>query len=333
MLSGSNGVSKIYTVKGKDGSTATVHSQGAHVTSWKTNKGKERLFLSPSCIYKDGVALRGGVPIIFPQFSDYGNSKKTHGVARNNQWTLSSVNSDGGATFKFELREERYREEQGSSSSSIDGTGVTPCFPGINIDLYFEVCVSNEELQLRAHMVNVEKCNEKKTIVPSSIQPVQFAFHTYFAVSDIENIEISGFEQHPYSDNLKNRQMIHPPKNKNIITTSQNDDNEYKELTKINQEIDRVYYNLVKPIVIVDKGLQQKLTITGVNLPDVVVWNPWEERGSKLIDLPQPDGYKHYICVEHATINPGIPMPSIPGNDGPMYSVAQIIRAETVSKL
>ena len=37
-------------------------------------------------------------------------------------------------------------------------------------------------------------------------------------------------------------------------------------------------------------------------MPDVVVWNPGEKLSAAIADLPD-DGFRHYVCVEAASIN------------------------------
>ena len=64
---------------------ATVLPYGAHVTSWITADGDERLYLSGRTAYRAGAAIRGGVPVIFPQFSDVGPLPR-HGFARTRAW-------------------------------------------------------------------------------------------------------------------------------------------------------------------------------------------------------------------------------------------------------
>ncbi len=73
-----------------DGATAHVHVNGAHVTSWCPADGSERLFLSSASEFGPGQAIRGGVPVIFPQFSDYGPFQR-HGFARNLLWTVKEL--------------------------------------------------------------------------------------------------------------------------------------------------------------------------------------------------------------------------------------------------
>lgn len=72
------------------GGQAFVAAQGAQVLSWRAADGIERLYLSPSTggLTRDGrkaAAIRGGVPVCFPQFSDRGTMVK-HGFVRNLPW-------------------------------------------------------------------------------------------------------------------------------------------------------------------------------------------------------------------------------------------------------
>ena len=50
------------------GDSVLVTSQGAQVLSW-ISQGRERLFLSPASHW-DGRAIRGGVPVCWPQFNE-----------------------------------------------------------------------------------------------------------------------------------------------------------------------------------------------------------------------------------------------------------------------
>lgn len=88
-----------------DGACAEVYAHGAHVTSWRPAGGDERLFLSATSEFRDGVAIRGGVPVIFPQFAGRGPLPK-HGFARTTPWTVAGVRHDAGeATATLHLRD------------------------------------------------------------------------------------------------------------------------------------------------------------------------------------------------------------------------------------
>ena len=66
------------------GDTVLVAVQGAHVLSWVSG-GRERLFLSPANRWDGRTAIRGGIPVCFPQFNARGSLPR-HGFARNLPW-------------------------------------------------------------------------------------------------------------------------------------------------------------------------------------------------------------------------------------------------------
>src|SRR5512143_1332013 len=98
LIPGVNGLPKVI-LTGSGGSRAEVYLHGAHVTSWIPAGNDERLYLSGASEFRDGAAIRGGVPIVFPQFSSWGLLPK-HGFARNQAWELISV-GDGSARFQL----------------------------------------------------------------------------------------------------------------------------------------------------------------------------------------------------------------------------------------
>jgi len=71
-----------------EGAEATISLFGAHLMSWKTADGKERLFLSQRSALDGSAAIRGGVPVIFPQFATRGEGLR-HGFARTSTWRVA----------------------------------------------------------------------------------------------------------------------------------------------------------------------------------------------------------------------------------------------------
>jgi hypothetical protein len=51
------------------------------VLSWVTPDGRERLFLSDKAVFDGSVAIRGGIPVCWPQFAGLGELPK-HGFVR-----------------------------------------------------------------------------------------------------------------------------------------------------------------------------------------------------------------------------------------------------------
>ncbi|NUN92636.1 MAG: BatD family protein [Verrucomicrobiae bacterium] len=71
-----------------DGAVALISLFGAQLLSWTPAGGEDRLYLSPKAVFDGQTAIRGGVPLCFPQFAGEGPLPK-HGFARNKQWAVS----------------------------------------------------------------------------------------------------------------------------------------------------------------------------------------------------------------------------------------------------
>lgn len=87
-----------------DGASARVYHDGAHVASWMPAGGTEQLFVSANARYGAGQAMRGGVPICWPQFGPFG-ALPQHGFARVSRWTLRDTavgDAHADATFVLE---------------------------------------------------------------------------------------------------------------------------------------------------------------------------------------------------------------------------------------
>jgi glucose-6-phosphate 1-epimerase len=91
------------SLTGPDGATLTVCEYGGHVLGWTPAGGQPRLWLSPSAACGDGTAIRGGIPVVWPQFAGRGSLPK-HGFARDRPWSSSTSFSDGqGITWEAVL--------------------------------------------------------------------------------------------------------------------------------------------------------------------------------------------------------------------------------------
>ena len=89
------------TLQDSTGQSTKIFLQGATVTSWSIPQLGELLFTSSEVVFSEGKAIRGGVPIIFPQFSNYG-SLPAHGFARSARWKLQETKespAELGVTF------------------------------------------------------------------------------------------------------------------------------------------------------------------------------------------------------------------------------------------
>lgn len=57
------------------------------MTTWCDNAGVSRLFTSESALFDGKKAIRGGIPICFPQFAKLGPLAQ-HGFARVSYWEV-----------------------------------------------------------------------------------------------------------------------------------------------------------------------------------------------------------------------------------------------------
>jgi glucose-6-phosphate 1-epimerase len=105
------------------------------------------------------------------------------------------------------------------------------------------------------------------------------ALHSYFRIADISDIYIEGLDKTTYFDSLTNEDKR---QNGNIY---------------IAEEVDRIYRNVLKPLIINDQ--ERKIHITGTGSSSVVVWNPWKKKCTEMSDMKN-DAYKTMLCLETA---------------------------------
>ena len=79
-----------FRLSAPDGAACTVALHGGQLLSWTTPDGVERLYLSPEAVFDGRAALRGGVPVCWPQFNQRGPLAK-HGFARNVAWEAEAA--------------------------------------------------------------------------------------------------------------------------------------------------------------------------------------------------------------------------------------------------
>lgn len=81
------------------GARVEVFPHGAHVASWRREDGAEMLFLSEQSQFQPDTPIRGGIPVIFPQFADLGPLPK-HGLLRTLPWQVAEHGAEhGGAVW------------------------------------------------------------------------------------------------------------------------------------------------------------------------------------------------------------------------------------------
>jgi glucose-6-phosphate 1-epimerase len=162
-----------------DGARAEIYLNGAHVTSWIPSGDEEQLFLSPLSRFEPGASIRGGVPVIFPQFSGEGPLPK-HGFARKQSWQFSdAVKAKDGVIARFQAR---------------DDASTRAIWP-YSFSNELDVLVGGHQLQVTL------------TVANTGSTPFRFTagLHTYFKVKDIADVAVEGLGGLPYLDTVGER--------------------------------------------------------------------------------------------------------------------------------
>ena len=144
---------------------------GGHLLSWRGADGRDRLFLSRAAVFAADKAIRGGVPVIFPQFGDGPLPK--HGLARDRAWELADSAADH-ALLRLE--------------DSPATHALWPHFFCVEL----AVSVAPDTLRLEVRIVN--RGTESFTFA--------FALHTYFEVAEISLTQVHGLEGVVFRDAL-----------------------------------------------------------------------------------------------------------------------------------
>ncbi|WP_206860990.1 D-hexose-6-phosphate mutarotase [Lysobacter changpingensis] len=160
------------------GASVAISLHGAHVLSWMPAPGRERLYLSPNASHAPGSAIRGGIPVVFPQFAGRGPLVK-HGFARLLEWRFAGLQdaTPFGEAAVFEL----------------DDSEHTRALWPFRFGARLHVTLSPGALD-----VGLEVLNRDET-------PFAFtaALHTYLRVGRLAAVELDGLQSTPYEDSAR----------------------------------------------------------------------------------------------------------------------------------
>jgi len=171
-------------LRDRSGASATVALHGAHLLSWRTADGRERLYLSPTTRSGPGQAVRGGVPVIFPQFSQRGpdTSLPRHGFARARAWHALPSPAGPGAAVMLRL---------------VDDDATRAIWPQA-FELTLGVRLQGEQLGIELACTNTG----------SSSFAFSAALHSYFAVDRIDSTRLDGLQGTRFLDTTGDREQV-----------------------------------------------------------------------------------------------------------------------------
>ncbi|MBP6132709.1 D-hexose-6-phosphate mutarotase [Thauera sp.] len=156
------------------GARAVVALHGAQVLSWAPPGGEERLYLSPKAVFDGHSAVRGGIPVCFPQFADLG-PLPAHGFARNRRWSLTTERS--GKDFAL------------AGLTLADDEATRALWP-YAFSAELSILIEDSRLDLELEITN------------TGDEAFEFtaALHTYLAVREVEESRIEGLHGFSYRD-------------------------------------------------------------------------------------------------------------------------------------
>ncbi len=233
--------------------SAKIALQGAHIFSFKRSD-EELLWLSRESAFENGTAIRGGIPICWPRFGNLDTSLPQHGFARIFIFELVSVHEESKILTTVHIKLKSSKE----SRKIWDYT--------FELDIFFYI---SETLKIEMKTTNSDT---KEFFITE-------AFHTYFNISKIADVQIFGLENRHYIDTLIDKEVVQ------------------RGSIKIDKEVDRIYKESSSEIVLEDS--EKKVRIEAFNSNSVIVWNPWIEKCAKMSGM-QKEGYKKFVCIESA---------------------------------
>jgi len=251
---------------------ALIAEQGAQLLSYTPHGQPPLVWLSPEASYERGVSLRGGVPVCWPWFGDldrnpaevranvasaYAESAPKHGFARIQDWGHVDTAFDAeGVTLVFRL----------------DVTGESPKW-GHPARLTLRIRLAD------AITLELGVCN-----LSDSPLTISQALHTYFAVSDVRDITISGVEGKSFVDTLDQWHV-----------KTQGD------ALQFTGETDRLYLGLDQPLTIRDPGWARDIVVQSSHSRSAVIWNPWIEKAKRIDQFPD-HAWQGMVCIETARV-------------------------------
>lgn len=238
-----------------------VYLYGAHLAQWHpATEEHPLLWISPNSLYEMGKPIRGGVPICFPWFGPNAldSSLPMHGLARLRLWSLTDATLSGDNTLRLTMR-------------LTDDAETLKLWPHA-----FEAVL---RLELGRHL------EMQLQVTNRSNAPFFFeeALHTYYAVSDVRQISVTGLQGAAFIDRTQNQLRSQQP----------------MEPIRFGGIFDRSFLNTSSTCEIHDPGWQRTLRIAKAHSLTSVVWNPAAERAAQLTDLGA-ENWSGFVCVETA---------------------------------
>jgi glucose-6-phosphate 1-epimerase len=164
----------VLVVATRDGAQATISLLGGQIIHWQPAGGRPWLYLSETARLDGGAAIRGGIPVCFPQFAGQGPLPK-HGLVRTLPWALI---------------EERQDKDTVMLTLGLASSRQTEALWPFSFDLELTVGIGANRLDVELAVSNTGDA------------PFAFtgALHTYLHVAEVELARLEGLKGRSYRD-------------------------------------------------------------------------------------------------------------------------------------
>ncbi|WP_131107297.1 D-hexose-6-phosphate mutarotase [Pseudomonas sp. Sample_10] len=248
-----------------------VAQQGAHILSYQLAGQPPLIWLNDEAVFKTGKSIRAGVPVCWPWFGNFERNPQSvkamrvsdeaptaHGLVRAMDWELGGIEAEG-ESLKIEFLLPRPE-------------GGLPGWPH-RVNLKLSIRLDEQlHISLTSHNVGDE------TVTISQ------ALHSYFAVSDVRNVQVEGVDGLSYIETLED-----------WATRQQSGD------LRFTGETDRIYLDTPPLLSIVDPAWERRIELSSTGSRTAVIWNPWTERAAAFSDMAD-DGWQRMLCIETANV-------------------------------
>ena len=218
------------------------------------------VWLSRDAKLAAGKSIRGGVPVCWPWFGAHTSEPgfPAHGYARTVPWQVieSGTEPNGATRLTLRLEENEKTRAQWPYSCTLELT-----------------VIAGETLRME---LSTENTGESDFAISE-------ALHTYFKISDIGVVRVTGLAGCNYLDKTGGSTL---KKQEGTIHFA--------------GETDRVYINTASECVIEDSRLKRRIRVGKSGSLSPVIWTPWTAKADRMGDLGQPDGWREMVCVESA---------------------------------
>eukprot|EP00543_Licmophora_paradoxa_P004705 CAMPEP_0202452642 /NCGR_PEP_ID=MMETSP1360-20130828/10801_1 /ASSEMBLY_ACC=CAM_ASM_000848 /TAXON_ID=515479 /ORGANISM="Licmophora paradoxa, Strain CCMP2313" /LENGTH=335 /DNA_ID=CAMNT_0049071511 /DNA_START=84 /DNA_END=1091 /DNA_ORIENTATION=- len=333
----SDSLTPIIITHSKSSARAVVYPFGASVTSYQTSTGRELLFVSSAAKLDGSKAIRGGIPVVFPQFgTSLGFPQMpSHGFARINTWkVIPTVNADVNADTQIPYYDNEHsagitlqltynQDVKNGRWASPDDTTSQNCYDCV---CTYHIDVKPQQLTTTLTITNTGQTD----------LPYQALFHTYLRIQkdqadDPKQCFVKGLDgNYQCQNNMVEGKPIYTQTHEHPVIVEGETE---KVFTPIPQKQEEQTNNELDVTVATGDGtFVRVLTATttdttkndsSVSPASCVVWNPHlSDKAKQMTDFDENE-YTKMLCVEPGWIGTNQILAK-----GQSCALTQILKAE-----